>query len=328
MERIALVIAGGIGSRLWPISTLSKSKQFINLYNDYSLIQNTIKRLNKVFLLKNIYVVGSINQKDELLRNLKNINRENILLEPKLNKTACAIYYGLSKIYEKHKDCVVCIFPSDHYIGDEKEFIFSLNEIIDSTLDKITIFGVKPERPDPKFGYLVSRDNNLISFVEKPSIHIAKKIIHKGGIWSIGIYIGYIRVFMDLYRRYLNDIYLAFKGNDIDRIYNDLMGVSFEKEVIEKHPSYFKVYCGSIKWMDVGSFEGLDKIIKKGKKNNNVNANNKFLKSSNCTLISTDNKKIYAVGVNDLMVIENDDTILIVKKNMFDSIEKLKEEIK
>lgn len=329
MEKIALIIAGGIGSRLWPISTKTKSKQFINLYNNETLIQNTIKRINKVFSYENIYVVGSINQKEELYKNLKNIDKKNILLEPKLNKTACAIYYGLSKISKKHKEAIVGIFPSDHYIGNVNELTKTLNNIIKEKDDKITILGIKPTKPDPKFGYLVpnKKGNELSTFIEKPNVHIAKKLIRKNALWSIGIYVGNINSYKKPYQKYLNNIYEEFEKNKkIDSIYNNIEGVSFEKEIIEKHPEYFKPYQSNLEWMDVGSFEGLDKIIAKGKNNNNLNENNTYLKSSNCTLISTEGKKIYAIGISDLMMIENEDTILIVKKNMYNNINKLKEE--
>lgn len=328
MEKVALIMAGGIGSRLWPISTQTKSKQFINLYNNETLIQNTIKRISKVFPPENIYVVGNINQKEELYKNLKNINKKNILLEPNQKKTACAIFYGITQIYKKHKDCIVGIFPSDHYIGDVNNFVKSLNQIIETTNDKITILGVKPEKANPKFGYLVPNNKNkeeLLSFIEKPSIHIAKKLIRKNASWSIGIYLGNIKTYIELYKKYLNDIYTTFNTKkNINEIYNHIEGISFEKEIIEKHPENFKIYTCEPKWMDVGSFEGLDKIIPKGKNKNNIDDKNTFLNSSNCTLISTSNKKIYAIGVNDLMVIEGDDSILIVKKNMYNHIEKIK----
>lgn len=328
MEKVALIIAGGIGSRLWPISTDTKSKQFINLYNDKTLIQNTIKRINKVFKLKDIYIVGSIKQKEELYKNLKNVDRNNILLEPKMNMTACAIYYGLSTIYKKYKDCIVGIFPSDHYIENTDEFANILNRVSKLKSDRITILGIKPTKPDPKFGYLVfDKDNELTSFVEKPSIHIAKRLMRKNALWSIGVYIGNINTFNLLFKKYLKNIYDSFAENkSIKQVYDSLNGVSFEREIIEKHPEYFRAETGNFNWMDVGSFDGLDKIIQKGKNNNNINKNNKYLKSSNCTLISTNNKKIYAIGVNDLMLIENDDTILVVKKNMYNHIEKLREE--
>lgn len=324
MEKVALIIAGGIGSRLWPISTQTKSKQFINLYNDETLIQNTIKRINKIIPYDNIYIVGSINQKEELYK-IKNINKSNILLEPKQNKTACAIYYGITKIYKKYKECIISIFPSDHYIENEKEFIKGLNESFEDN-DKITILGIKPSKPDPKFGYLLGQ-NNLKSFIEKPNTHIAKKLIKKNALWSIGIYIGNINTFRTIYKKYLNNIFTEFEHKSkIETKYNNIEGVSFEKEIIEHHPEYFKAKEVNINWMDVGSYEGLDKVIKKDKNKNNLN--NIYYKSTNCTLLSTEGKKIYAVGINDIMLIENESAILIVKKNMYNKIDKLKENIK
>ena len=332
MNNYALILAGGRGSRLWPISTRKNPKQFLNLYGNEIMINETIRRIEKKYDYNNIFVIINETQKDLAYRYIDNkIPKENIIMEPKGKNTAMCIFYATIKIKKMKGEGVITILSSDHYIKKENQLLKNLNEGIKVATqnNSLVIIGINPTYPATGFGYIKydSKNNNkVIEFKQKPNLKTAQKYLHsKEYVWNSGMYIWKLSTILNCYKNFLPDLYkfkvkmydaiLTDKESDvINEIYmQDIKEASIDKGILEKADN-INMIKGTFDWMDIGSIKDFFEIHPKDL-NSNIIIGNAIVKETNkSNIFSDDEETIVAIGVENLDIIKSNGICLICSK--------------
>ena len=317
-----IILCGGNGTRLWPISRTLMPKQFIKIFDDKSLFQLTVKRNSKhcdsQFIVSNTeqYFLA-LDQLEEL-----NIKKNKYLLEPIARNTAPAIALACFNLpYEE----IVLVTPSDHLIKDEITYSKVLSQAKDLALDNnLVTFGITPEFPETGFGYIEANGLDVKAFHEKPDKEKAKKYLEAGNYyWNSGMFCFKAGIFLDELKKYSLDIYQSSKiaynnanNAEIIRItHDDMHNIpedSIDYAVIEKSEK-IKVIASDIKWSDLGSFDALYTELPKDTNGNTINNNHISIDSKN-NLIYGNERKIATVDIEDLIIIDTGDALLISKK--------------
>lgn len=329
-----IILAGGSGTRLWPLSRESFPKQFIKLPRmSDSLFQQTFKRGMQLTETENIYVVANIKHRKLILEDVSQLevqfNENNIILEPEAKNTLPAIYAGVNEIVKKGDDLVV-VFPSDHTIEQSDKFIGIIKESEQLANDSIITFGIKPNGPNTGYGYICPAEEKfngyrVESFKEKPTMEKALEYIDRGYYWNAGIFMFNSRLFIEETAEYTPDIHNAFKDSDnIVEAFNKITKrISVDYGVMEKS-SRVAVVPADIGWNDVGSFDSFYDVFSKDAKNNIADKSTILMNSDNIIAHTTSGKPVVAVDVADLIIIESEEGLLVCKKG---SSQKVKEAV-
>lgn len=339
-------MAGGSGTRFWPISTKRRPKQLLNLDGTYPMIINTINRIIGVIPKDNILIVTNADQYDSLVETLDGmIDVDNILIEPVGRNTTACIGLAAEKIRSLNpSDSVMCVFPADHYIRDVEEFCSILKKCIDvaQNEDKLVTIGIAPTYPATGYGYIECTEDlndfsEVLSFKEKPSHEIASDYLSKGNyLWNSGIFIWKTSVILNNISNFLPQIYhnlsLIFDAigtenevETINAIFPEIESISIDYGILEKSNDVL-VIPGDFGWNDVGSWDSLSCIIEEDE-NNNINSGNNILINSSNNVLYSENVPIVMFGVDDCIAVQTDKAILICKKNDAQSISNLVKEL-
>lgn len=271
----AVILVGGIGKRLQPLSKPSRPKPFLSVTRDRKTIfAKTVERVRKLVPMENIVVVANKRQSRLIRKSSPKISKNNLLLEKIAKNTAPAIALASLELRKRSPDAVVVVLPADHYIGNEKVYIDTLKKGIKFVKDNsraLVTIGLNPNFPATGYGYIRirSRGHNAADvypverFVEKPDIETAQKFIEDGNyLWNTGTFIFKAVTFLGAIRRLAKGIYEPLKDvRKIDERYDMLPNISVDYAIMEKA---YDIYCikGSYKWEDVGSFDSLKKVLK------------------------------------------------------------------
>ena len=341
MNQYALILAGGKGTRLWPISTAHKPKQYLNLYDDKIMINETIKRIEPLFDYENIFVIVNKEQEEIANRYIDyNIPRENIILEPQAKNTAMGIFYASLKIAEKRGNGIMTILSSDHYIKQEEKLLSSIKEGIEvaNKDDSLVIVGIKPTYPATGFGYIKycynkeEKCNIVQEFIEKPN-HDTALIYFKSKkyYWNSGIYIWEIQTILKNFKMFLPKIYKykdVIKKNidnfdEIAKVYNQVQAISISNGILEKSND-IKMIKGEFEWIDIGSINDFFKVKKKDEKYNVELGNTMTLETQNTNIYNDSQKFLIAtLGVNNLNIINCNNVILVANKRYMDELSEM-----
>lgn len=335
MYTCSVIMAGGGGTRFWPLSRKSRPKQYLNLTGSNCLINQTIKRQDPIIPAGDTFIVTAKSQMNLLKKVLiKDVPQENIFLEGVGRNTAPCILYAAMKIYKKYGDAIMCVFPSDHYITDEVEFRRVLHKACEaarSSRSLITI-GIKPTHPSTGFGYIQynpymegEHGYQVLRFVEKPSYEKASSYISSGSyLWNSGMFIWRISVILECFQRFLPAIYEPLdqirdvlwtdeEESVLDELYPRLPSISIDYGIMEK-ASNVQVLPGAFGWSDVGSWDSLSAIIPPDTNGNVVQADHLSLDTKN-TIVYGNKKLIATVGLQDMIVVSLEDSTLICPKS-------------
>ena len=319
-----IILAGGSGTRLWPLSRNRYPKQFIKLkQNEASLFQQTFERSLLLTGIDDIYVVTNESYKFLVLGAIQELgyeyNEGNILVEPEAKNTLPAIYCGVYEIQKKGNDSVV-VFPSDHIINKPNEFIGIIKESQPLTKDSLITFGICPDAPNTGYGYISPGTKKLNGFMvkefkEKPDSATAVSYIKSGYLWNSGIFMFNSELFTEEVKKYADNIYAAFKSTDniVDAFKRIDQKLSIDYGIMEKSDKVAVVPV-DIGWNDLGSFDAFYDVFDKDQNNNIVKKDNIIIDSKNNLIHSESDKVVAAVGVDDLIIIDNRDALLICKK--------------
>jgi mannose-1-phosphate guanylyltransferase len=314
-----VILCGGTGPRLWPMSRADRPKQFLKLFNNKSLLEETYNRIRKIAPSKNIFIVSNKRYKDQLEKLLINkVPKENFLYEPLKRNTAMAITFTLSHLHKLDPDAIVTTTPSDHYVGKTLQF-----------KKHIVTVGVKATTPNPSYGYILPQQKNknyshVSFFIEKPDIDTAKKLIKKNCYWNTDIHTFRIKTMLSEFQK-LHPEYFEFfeqltKSTDnkkIEAIFKKSPKLNINRAISEKSKQMM-VVPATFDWSDVGEWKSIYLQLK-GNLNgvSTLEKDNPFVtfQSKNC-LLRTSNKKIIGlVGVENLAVIDTPDALLICDMN-------------
>lgn len=346
-NKYALILAGGEGNRLWPISTTNKPKQYLNLYSNNIMINETIKRIENLFEYENIFIITSIKQKELAERYIDNrIPRENIIFEPLSKNTAMCIFYASIKILTQKGNGTITIWSSDHYIDKQKKLLDNIEEGIEIACkeENLVTIGIKPTYPSTGFGYIKYdyredlKYNVVKEFKEKPVYEKAKKYLESGKYyWNSGIFIWRISSILNNYKKFLPEIYkykeqLANNTENqkevLKEIYESVEPISIDKGILEKSNN-IKMVKGEFEWLDIGSINDFFKIQGKNLKNDMKKDKIIIEDIENCSIYNDDdNTMIAVVGVKNLNIINSNNVILIANKDKMGKLPNLIAKIK
>lgn len=345
-----VIIAGGNGTRLWPMSKKSKPKQFVKVLGNDTLFTQTIKRFDEY--KDNITILGNINHKNLIEEEIKTNNLKNceVFLEPKAMNTAPAICSVIEYLMNNNKGDEIIVFcPSDAYINDTESFIKSLKVGEKLAKDnRVICFGIQPLYPEIGYGYIKLGDKinddafYVDRFVEKPEMEKAIEFLKSEQyLWNGGIFMSKVSVLHELFKKFQNDLLLniqeTLKKSKIEDNFVFLDEEQFEKSkeisidyaIIENlDASNLATVPLKVVWSDVGSYKALFDIDKNKTKNNNVIDGKVILNNTENCFIKTNKKIVCCSDVEDLVIVEEDDVLLVMKKDKSQNIKKLIEKCK
>lgn len=334
MKVYGLIMAGGGGTRFWPLSRKKVPKQLLNLDGKEVMLNETIDRLLGVVEKENIFIVTNTEQV-ELTKKItsERVLENHILAEPSARNTAACIGYGAIEILKKYGDGVMCILASDHYIKDEETFKDVLKKAIETVeeTDGLVTIGIKPTFPSTGYGYIKNEEvsdkiyKKVLEFVEKPDVDRANAYIESGNYaWNSGMFVWKASTILRYFEKLLPDIYdklmiiMETMGTSseyevIQAIYDTIPKISIDYGIMERADSVYMLE-GDFGWNDIGSFDALPALYVSDEKGNVVRGENVLL-DSNDNIIIGNGKMIATVGVDNLIIVETDDALLVCAKD-------------
>jgi mannose-1-phosphate guanylyltransferase len=333
-----VIMAGGVGSRFWPMSTAERPKQFIDVLGvGKTLLQLTVERFETICAPENVWVVTNKNYVDIVREQLPDMPVSNILCEPCRRNTAPCIAYVSWRIKSKDPKANIVVTPSDHIVTNTVEFRRVVSGCLKFTgeSDAIVTLGMKPTRPETGYGYIQAdlststlRNKEIFrvdSFREKPDLDTAKAYISKNNyFWNAGIFIWNVSTIVNAFRVYqptmakifesLMDIYNTDKEQEeIDRLFPECESISVDYAIMEKAEEIF-VCPADFGWSDLGTWGSLHEQTKQGLNGNScIGQEINLFETHNCIIHTTQEKKVVIQGLDGYIVAENDDTLLICK---------------
>ena len=352
-ENFAVIMAGGVGSRFWPMSRKNYPKQFIDvLGTGETLIQATFRRLSEICSPENILIVTNEEYDSIVKEQLPSIPLKNILSEPSRKNTAPCVAYAAWKIYQRNQEASMIVAPSDHVITKENEYLNVVCQGLDyvSNHSHLLTLGILPSRPDTGYGYIQFDPNqelshgirNVKTFTEKPSLEIAKQFLESGEfVWNSGMFLWSAQSILRELETHMPEEYSLFaeiatsfdtakEKAEIEKVYTQVRNISIDYGIMEKS-SNVKVIPADIGWSDLGTWGSLfEELTKNNSTNSNaVVGNNVMLfDSSNCMIHVPQNKLVVIQGLDNFIVAEKDNTLLICKMEDEQKIKNLVNEVK
>lgn len=343
-----VIMAGGIGSRFWPMSTSKHPKQFHDVLGiGRSLLQMTVDRYLSICDEKNIFIVTNENYKTLVKEQLPNFLDDQILLEPSRKNTAPCIAYAAYKIHKRNPEAKMIVAPSDHLIMKEQEFQQTIKKalVASETFGQLITIGIKPNRPDTGYGYIQFEEGDsdlrkVKTFTEKPSLDIAQRFLDSGDFyWNSGMFIWSSATIVNAFEKYLPEIgklfeeikadfYSDLEESSIERIYPLCKNISIDYGIMEKAENV-SVILADLGWSDLGTWGSLYTHIEQDDHKNAIVGKNVLTYDANDNMIKvSDDKLVVVQGLNDFIIVENDNTLLICKKRDEQKIKQFVTDIK
>ncbi len=346
-------MAGGIGVRFWPMSRTSRPKQFIDILGTgTTLIQQTYQRFLKICPPENICIVTGELYKDLVNSQLPGLKEHQVLLEPERRNTAPCLAYAVMKIMKRNPRACMVVAPSDHIILQEDAFVERINTALRAAAENnwLMTLGINPTRPDTGYGYIRfvaesgdSRYQNLKkvkAFTEKPDFETALKFLDSGDyLWNSGIFIWSVDSILKALDSYLSDVTDLFRKHPevydtadetafIRETYRNCKSISIDYGIMEKAPNVY-VMQSDFGWSDLGTWGSLHDIRTKDQKGNAVSGKQVMLyDSGNCIVNMPGDKLVVLQGLDDYIVVEDENVLLVCRKKDEQQLRKIVEDIR
>lgn len=330
-----LIMAGGVGSRFWPMSTEEKPKQFLDILGlGKSLLQLTFERLNKQIPTDQIYILTNKSYFSLVKEHLPMLTDEQIICEPQRKNTAPCVLYAALKIQKLNPNSTLVISPSDHLIIQEDRFHEQLDIAVnEAQQDKLLTLGIHPTRPDVGYGYIefdssINRNGGqvarVIQFREKPQLEQAKEFINAGNFyWNAGIFIWKTSTILSAFHEYQPELYQLFQGisigssteiSELENAFSECQDISIDYAILEKSDQ-ISVVLTDFDWSDLGTWGSLsEKTASNELGNSLINVEAHFFNAMNNLVIASRAKKILIDGLTNYIIVDSGDKLLIMKK--------------
>lgn len=351
-NRYVIIMAGGVGSRFWPLSRRDRPKQFLDIIGKgETLIQQTFRRFKTLCPEENIFVVTSAEHKDLVVSQL-GIDPSRVLGEPMRRNTAPCLAYGTFRIMKEDPDAVIAVTPADHLIIKETKFTEVLNSCYEfaGSNDALVTLGIQPDRPETGYGYIQADRKKPVkgfagllkvkTFTEKPDIELARVFLESGDFyWNSGIFVWNIKTIMSAFEKHLPDVYHVFEeGRDmfgtrqeknfIGKTYAECKSISIDYGIMEKAENVY-VMCTDIGWSDLGTWSSLYEHSPIDKRGNALVRGDVFSYDCRGNIINIAPGKVAVLqGLKGYIVVDSDDVLLVVKKEEEQNIKHHLEDIR
>lgn len=336
----AIIMAGGIGSRFWPLSREKYPKQFIDILGiGKTLLQQTVDRFKELIPAENIYIVSNAGYKDIIRDQLPSIPAENILLEPSRRNTAPCIDYANYRILMREPDAQIIVAPSDHLIIKEEAFLSQVKHGLEFVGEKnaLLTLGIKPSRPETGYGYIQALQKSVSgyektglkrvkTFTEKPDLEMARIFYESGEFyWNAGIFFWSLPTIMQAFEKHIPEVHVLFEGGIgkygtsgeqvfIEETYARCKNISIDYAIMEKAENVY-VMASDIGWSDLGTWGSLYEQMETDQHGNAVNGKHVFLYNSSGNIINvSDDKLVLLQGLEGHIIVDSKDVLLICKK--------------
>ncbi len=326
----AVILAGGVGSRFWPLSRELEPKQFLNVLGKHSLLQETILRIRKKIRKENIYLVTNSLYIHDIKKQTEKfkIPKENIFLEPEGKNTCPAVGWVASYIFSRDADAVLLVLPSDHMILNGTLFLKIIDKAVNlAKKDFLVTLGIVPTHPDTGYGYIkgVNKCQGKVKicrvnkFIEKPSLKNATQFLKsKDYFWNSGIFIWRARIILEEIKRYLPELFGKLekinKTGSVTRYWKAIKPASLDYGILEKSRRVITIPA-NIGWTDLGSWDALAQVLKKDKDSNIFKADSMDIGSKNI-FVWGKNRLIATIGLRDLILIDTPDALLVCRREL------------
>ncbi len=329
----AIILAGGTGTRFWPLSRELEPKQFLNVCSSKPMIEEAIDRISPLIKKENIYIATSriYNQKIRKCLKRLNISSSNILFEPESKNTFAPIAVLSKNINNLDSDAVIVVLPSDHFIKYQNRFLKLLSRGIEiARSGYIVSLGIPPKRPETGYGYIKTKSKIknfylIEKFIEKPDLIQAKKFIaDKRYYWNGGIFIFRPQVMLEEIKKFAPRVYkitIQIKNKkDFNRLWPKLPSISIDYAIMEKTKriALLPADCG---WMDLGSWEAIGEIAKKDK-NGNIFQGKSIDIGSKDTLVWSGKRLVTTLGLDNIIIVDTEDALLVCRKDRSQDVKK------
>lgn len=349
----AVIMAGGSGTRFWPKSTKALPKQFLNLFGEGTMIQNTAKRIEALIPQERIMVVTNEDYVPIVQEQLPKVPAQNIVGEPVAKNTAPCVAIAAELLFKKDPNAVMVVLPADHHITEPNRFL----EILETAVEKaqqgtnLVTIGINPSRPETGFGYIHADTTKkellanhpvhpVKAFTEKPDLPKAEEFVESGEyFWNSGMFVWRADTVLSEFEKHLPDMFSELRhcsaefytnthNAAVKDFYHASESISIDYGIMERSESVF-VVPGEFGWNDVGSWTAVFDLAEKNNLGNSVQTlNATFAASENNLVVSSSEKMISLVGVDNLAVVETDDAILVCNLNSAQGVKQIVEQLK
>jgi len=347
----ALIMAGGIGSRFWPISRTAHPKQFIDILGvGKTLIQQTYERFLKIVPEENIFILTNESYIQLVKEQIPSLKDHQILAEPIMRNTAPCIAYGSHKILQINPEASIVVAPSDHLILDVEEFNRSIKKslVAASNNDCLISLGIKPSRPDTGYGYIQYNTKKIAddffkvkTFTEKPNYELATTFVQSGDfLWNAGIFVWSVKSIIKAFKKYLPEINDIFKEGDtlynssqeqefVHSAFSQCTNISIDYGIMEKADNVY-VLPSEFGWSDLGTWASVYELSEKDYVGNAVIPSEMVIMydSSNCMVNVPKGKLVIMQGLHHFIVVEENNTLLICPRNQEQEIKQIVGDVK
>lgn len=324
-------MAGGVGSRFWPMSTQKYPKQFQDILGTgHTMIQQTYNRISKIVIPENIYVITSKEYIALTEQQLPELNPENIVGEPMMKNTAACNMYMAKKIADKNPNANIIVLPADHLILNETVFLQKIELALNlaATKNFLITLGIKPTRPETGYGYIQFEENKdkeyfkVKTFTEKPDLEFARTFLESGDfLWNAGIFIWNVQSILSAFEEYLSEMSQHFQSCDyntkeeegcIDAIYPKVAKISIDNGILEKAKNVY-VIPADIGWSDLGTWTSVyENAVKDAEKNASKSRHLlTYNAKGNIINLKNKNKAVIIDGLKDYIIVDTDKALLI-----------------
>ncbi len=347
-DYFAVIMAGGVGSRFWPLSTSKYPKQFHDMLGlGETLLQSTFNRLRKVVPIENILILSNDAYNDIIKEQLPTITQEQIILEPAMRNTAPCILLAAMKIKKKNPNAVMLVAPSDHFIENKENFVADINLAFEAALkeDILITLGIKPTFPNTGYGYIKYEKQEgkqlqkVEKFTEKPTLRNAKKYLEEGDyVWNAGIFIWRVSYIINSFKSHLLEMHKLFDAGVgflntkkeeafVNEAYPAAQNISIDYAILEKSDSVY-VIPASFKWSDLGTWGSLQDSLAKDEHNNAVVKARLMPTDSKGNMIYAHTSKIVIIdGLEDYIVVDNENVLMIVPRSKEQEIKEIRNKV-